>query len=601
MATWFCRGAILPSDEEQLLPPDLLFKLWTALRLDEDLAYELACKMRLLWDGEARVLRVCKRWAASASLFEAVSGALWSIWRFRLFSDSRWLTVGSCCRALVAAQLTGVCALVSHIKVSRGSQYYIGGYSKVTGRTTQFAIIAALASHVPDAACAFLMEDGRVAKMAAKLKDRLIEKLTELEELDIGVYELINDLLLRVDEPLPMDSCASRLRSDVLSAAYLARAFIHTRVLAQLEEFPWSLATGDQVANIDSLVGGPKPREPTAGKVWELCYPEGRYKMSREKVKAALDLLLEVNWHTVATEQSHSLAACIRRMHPEMQVLQLISRSVLLGMCKVLPGITNLEKELEKCERKFEALWSRRTGHITARNIFISELLECASSWKALRGRDLPARFSQLVVRSAGVRFNALDERSVQYFEHRAASKRSLAEDSLQEKRIALNSRVVALRRKAVEQAVRSVPISLSCCKLSQQRAQDLRGLLDRSSCTLASCAAAAHNLSTCASRVGPLVASDSALMVHGLPVHAPKAPWVDSVCLYRHAFRDSVLVFDIGADMVYYKFHFAFKSPRFACFTPLAVLPPLEADAFFNEDQHILRFRMDVHWPLVS
>ena len=41
-------------------------------------------------------------------LVEAISGALMSVWKIRRFSESRWLTIGSSCRVLIAGLVTGL-------------------------------------------------------------------------------------------------------------------------------------------------------------------------------------------------------------------------------------------------------------------------------------------------------------------------------------------------------------------------------------------------------------------------------------------------------------------------------------------------------------
>ena len=49
-------------------------------------------------------------------LAEAIAGALMSVWKIRRFSESRWLTIGSSCRILIAGLATGLDDLVCFIQ-----------------------------------------------------------------------------------------------------------------------------------------------------------------------------------------------------------------------------------------------------------------------------------------------------------------------------------------------------------------------------------------------------------------------------------------------------------------------------------------------------
>ena len=70
-----------------------------------------------------------------------------------------------------------------------------------------------------------------------------------------------------------------------------------------------------------------------------------------------------------------------------------------------------------------------------------------------------------------------------------------------------------------------------------------------------------------------------------------PVGPWwLEVICLCRQAFRDSVLVVGDGADARFYKFLFAKKCPRLACFSPLVKkddeFTAHYDDHFIGEDQ---------------
>ena len=49
-------------------------------------------------------------------LTETVVATLMSLWKFRKFTESRWLTIGSSCRVMVAGLLTGLDDFVGFIQ-----------------------------------------------------------------------------------------------------------------------------------------------------------------------------------------------------------------------------------------------------------------------------------------------------------------------------------------------------------------------------------------------------------------------------------------------------------------------------------------------------
>ena len=49
-------------------------------------------------------------------LLETLAATVTAAWRFRQFTESRWLTVGTSCRAMVLGVLTGLDSFFAHLK-----------------------------------------------------------------------------------------------------------------------------------------------------------------------------------------------------------------------------------------------------------------------------------------------------------------------------------------------------------------------------------------------------------------------------------------------------------------------------------------------------
>ena len=82
------------------------------------------------------------------------------------------------------------------------------------------------------------------------------------------------------------------------------------------------------------LKGQDKPTDDVAYKVWKLL----QTNFNRQKLVEGLKLLSDEPWTTTAAEQSHCMAACVRRAHHELGLKSLISRAFIGGIRKLQPG-----------------------------------------------------------------------------------------------------------------------------------------------------------------------------------------------------------------------------------------------------------------------
>ena len=68
----------------------------------------------LFWDGTGLCVLGCHH--SSVSLVERIFAIILSIFRFKKFTDSRWLTIGGSSRTLLAALVVGLHPLVQFIR-----------------------------------------------------------------------------------------------------------------------------------------------------------------------------------------------------------------------------------------------------------------------------------------------------------------------------------------------------------------------------------------------------------------------------------------------------------------------------------------------------
>eukprot|EP00974_Lingulodinium_polyedra_P104432 10109031-Lingulodinium_polyedra.AAC.1 len=86
--------------------------------------------------------------ARHATLFEEVTTTLLHLWKFQSFCESRWCTIGTSCRTMVVAQLSGVHSLAAAVLADPSvSKSYLGGCERLTPTHQEFIAMAAICSY----------------------------------------------------------------------------------------------------------------------------------------------------------------------------------------------------------------------------------------------------------------------------------------------------------------------------------------------------------------------------------------------------------------------------------------------------------------------
>ena len=149
-------------DELQMDAVDQRRLLWQALDVEMETADVLAEVLQLTFEGGR--LRVARSVSARADLVDLIVTALSSVWRFKRWCESRFLTAGVQARTVVAAMLTGIEDLVAFIRADESaSKFFINGFTRLQGPVKVFFAECAFVSRVSDGVMAELMEDSRVA------------------------------------------------------------------------------------------------------------------------------------------------------------------------------------------------------------------------------------------------------------------------------------------------------------------------------------------------------------------------------------------------------------------------------------------------------
>ena len=142
-----------------------------------------------MWiNGKLCVSLACKD---MKDLGEVLTGVLLGCWAFKLFSTSRWLSVGTSCRVMVIGWLTGLSSFMTYLKAQGAYLDRLGGYFRLTGPMRRFVAQAALASYVPEGVQNKLMSDAAVPRRLKELEQSAAEEMQCLLDIGDEVWDLI--------------------------------------------------------------------------------------------------------------------------------------------------------------------------------------------------------------------------------------------------------------------------------------------------------------------------------------------------------------------------------------------------------------------------
>ena len=564
LGPWMCsKLSFIPDDS--LPPAQDRYELWTSLGVGTELAETLAFELRLQWrGGRLEIAASCAKF--KGDLVEKLSGCMLAIWEFRQFTASRWATVGTSCRGVVAAILTGFSDLVQTIRGDpRASDYHISGYGKLSNKVKQFVGTAAMAAYVCDGFLLELMADSRVPLKLRELEDSMADEIGFLANISDSVWGWLGEAL---------DMSAETLRSDVLAAGHTSIGFISTRTLSEARKLPWSLGCGDVEKNLDELIAGVEPAEPTAAKIRRLL----RLGYNRLQIKQALTLLLDCPWGTQSVEQGHASATLVKKMHPEFSKESLMLRAFFHSFRKLLPSSSEEDKQLVAQGKKVDMLLRKSPDRITGRHIYLQDLMALAGDWKAQGTRSMPSDSHRTIMQRHAASWANLPSETKAKYEKRAAFARSSRHRTLQDE-LAVESQQLALAKKRrVESEAHRPPLALSQCRLTETDVKNMQEMAISGSFT-------DKHVSTLRKRAQHAPELPSASMVQALQsvrVHEDRGPperpdWLGVVCWNRAFFHQAALAIRSAEGQVqYYKFLFATQKHLFACFS---LLEQIEVD----------------------
>ena len=442
--------------------PRALADLWALLGLPEEWVV-LFVHTQIRW--ESGRLKVSQALMYDTKTPQLLTTCLTKLWRFRTWSGTRWCVVGQSCRCIVGSVFVGLRSLVDHILAAADeSKYYIAGFNRLDETILRMCAVVSASSQVSEVTLAFILKDDRLAKH--------IDEVDRLRRLEVDVALGLDDSVLELLGGVAGVS-SLELKGDIHDSVLIQSGYLEYKI-RDIRGLPWTLAKGDIAANLRDLVEGPVPAEATSQKIHQLA----SMGYSMHELEAGVRLLGEAPFSALTTEQAHSFAANLMKMHPKYTRSTMTARAM-VQQCACLFRPDPLLKKINTSKKRLCRLRRRRPGRITGRHAFVSSLFAEAKRWtKGLR--PLRMDFAKGVMKQHGKKWASMHREHKMDFH-------TLAAHLQEERRVRLATRILTeqgrlqkLRQQLRDECLQpsGSPLRLSSCRFTACQQVDFEAML---------------------------------------------------------------------------------------------------------------------------
>jgi hypothetical protein len=528
--------------------------LWNCLGLPPKIVDLLLTLQIRFLDGR---LFIAERFRHDSDRFNLIATVLLAVFKWRTWSDSRWVVLGESSRSLVASLVVGLRGLVTFVRTQTPvTEDKIHGFDRLREDELKLMGVASVSSWAADNALMHLMTDDRLPLVVHEIENDLNEEVEFVSLIPENVWRLLGQVL----------QCPHRgLQADCIKAVHTSVGFIRER-FRKAKRLPWTLAVGDLDDNLDKLQAGPAPSNITAQKIKQL----DAVGFDRDRLKDAIALFKRPGWITLPCEQGHTAAQTLMRYH-RMYCQNTVRARSFLVLCRPLFAVPREQRRVDNLEKRLDSMLRCRVAGLTGRQAFVTDLCGLLQQQRA-SGNDVPSDANKRVFKGHGVRWDAMDLPRKQYYELQAEELRHL-------KRLKIHDDVTAVKddlnvaRSTLRIVVdRSGPFRMSVCAASPEDRQRFLALW---SSPAFQPSAVAQLRTAVLDDVTPS-SSDYLATLDSFIIREEQAPkpmllWLGRVCRLRQHFSDSIWRFEDGDNYKYGKFLYALQNPLGICWVEVS------------------------------
>ena len=340
------------------------YQVWSLLDMPEHIAEPLALLNPRRINNKLHCnLAAREQWDEPLTM---ISQLFIFIWRFRMFTESRFGSFGVCLRILLAALLICTDVYVARLLATPGiRKHFLSGFKKLNQGHYLFAAVLSMSTRVPEALMRAVLKDDRLARRPQYYLDVVAEEMSRLAQLPDFVFSHIASILEEVS--------GNELKHLTVQAAQVSIAYLDRFIFQELRSPPWTLAAGDIRENLTKLAVAGLQENAVLEKIRCLLV----MKWPLDELERFVKLLHEVRWSTLPVEQMHGSLAVTKKYHPMYGVESLSLRS----FCHmVLPMMKPAKQDhiIYRCESRLAACARRRPEFINGFNILVRNTIASA-------------------------------------------------------------------------------------------------------------------------------------------------------------------------------------------------------------------------------
>jgi hypothetical protein len=526
--------------------------LWETLRLDEETVNILMYLQLRFCDGRLLVSVGCR---GDADLVQAISTIILVVWKFRRYTDSRWLSLGYSSTNLVAGEFLGLTAMLSFALTDcHVSGFFLNGFFRLARDDCwTFVVEACIVSHIPDCVLRMLMKDNRVGRNIHELADAMHSKFSWLRGLPDSIWNKLASISTVTGDTL---------KQNCILAGHRCVAFFHWRVVRPATQLPWTLVRGDIVQNLKDLAAGQCPNEPISAKAWKLM----QLGESIVLLARMLTMLADTPWTSMVVEQLHGTMAALSRFHPEYSLDSLLTRSMIMFFNKLVYMPSKLDKDISSLGKAMQNIDRREPSKAGPRHAYVQDLMHQSKVKAALMSANERLLLHRKIIRLHGPIWEGKTARVKQLYKRLATVRASAARVKHSNKRAEVAACLAHKREtKEAEQRERA-PLMLQAAAMTQRAVDRLPQAwagTEYSRCDV-------ERLRADCCSAPPLMSDTLEKALHELetpdpPGFAPR--WLVDVTNRREAFQHTAWSYTVDGREQVVLFILAVQQPRYISF----------------------------------
>eukprot|EP00971_Amphidinium_carterae_P349304 6490953-Amphidinium_carterae.1 len=308
------ESVVVVTAEKPGPPPEVQKEFYELLGVSPEDAAE-ASQKGFWWHPDGSLLVESSFWVSEDSI-SFLTGFLLDHWKAGTYSESRWLSLGTCTRQVLLCVCTGYVSFYGWLRNCKHiSEWDSRGFGSWSQELLQWVSFVGLSSMPADCLLAEVLQNPCLAGRHDVLQGIIASAHARIDEASPEFWSVLGKHLVKPP---------AITQHEILGGSMVAWSYVDSRFLRTLRDYPWKLLSGDVAENLNELLEGAcVPDDPICLKLMALA----RKGTPRRILLQGLMLLRGCSFCSAVVERLHASAALVKKFHPEVDRTTLVSRA----------------------------------------------------------------------------------------------------------------------------------------------------------------------------------------------------------------------------------------------------------------------------------